>query len=234
MPEIENTKPINVIPAINPTPEEMRAICEKIKVNHNFKVDVKPVSFRFKTVQDKETGLETRRETVDLALPFPSVEGIVAILEAGGTQLELLTDVIENVIISVARDIIADNPSINASNFPIDKVSWEAIANMPKAQRRGGGIPKETWEEFAKDYIAVMPGVTGKTVEQVTNAAKILLNKLQQVRTNGPVLELLVQQLAIYAENSQNVAEFQDCIAFLLNKADVYLNTSPEELLANL
>ena len=61
----------------------------------------------------------------------------------------------------------------NAATFPIDKLSWDFISNMPKAQRSGGGIAKEVWEEFGKDYISVMPDVTGKKVEQVTKAAKL-------------------------------------------------------------
>ena len=228
-----STGPVT-IPATNPTTEEMAALCENIKVNHNFKVDVKPVKFNFKRQKDKDTGLETIREAVELAIAFPSIEGIIAILEAGGKQLELLQDSVEGVITSVARDIIAEDLGINASNFPIDKLTWEAIANMPKAQRRGGGIPKEVWEGFAQDYVEVMPTATGKSVEQITNAAKILQGKLTAVRTNEPVLELLIEQLAIYADNSPNVEEYKECVEFLLNKAETFLNVSPEELLANL
>lgn len=223
-----------VIPASNPTPEEMVELCSAIKVNHDFKVDVKPVKFNFKKNKDKDTGVETMREPVELALPFPSVEGIIAILEAGDKQLELLVDAIEGVITAQARDIIADDTGVNAVNFPLDKISWEFIANLPKAQRRGGGIPKETWEDFAKDYIATMPEITGKNVEQIANMAKILQNKLTQVRTNEPVLQLVMEQLSIYADNSTNAEEFAECIAFLLNKADTFLNVSPEDLLANL
>jgi hypothetical protein len=225
---------VKIIPAQNPTAEEMTKLCENIKVNYNFKVDVKPYRFSFKKLKDKDTNLETKREAVELALPVPSIEGIVSILESGGKQLELLMDAVEGVIVANAREIIADNLSINATNFPIEKVSWEYISNLPKAQRRGGGISKETWEEFAIDYIDVMPAATGKTVEQVTIAAKLLQNKLNQVRTNEAVLNLLIEQLAIYSENSPNIEDYRECVEFLLNKADAYLNLSPEELLANL
>jgi len=226
-------KPVT-IPAVNPTADEMVALLESIKVNHDFQVDVKPVKFNFKKQVDKESGIETIRQAVELALPFPSVEGIIAILESGGKQLELLTDAIEGVITAQARDIISDDTGINASNFPLDKITWEAIANMPKAQRRGGGIPKEVWEGFSQDYVEVMPTVTGKTVEQISNMAKILMNKLTQVRTNDDVLKLVIEQLAVYADNSPNVEEYKECVEFLLNKADLFLNVSPEELLAGL
>ena len=233
--EVEPTEPKVVkIHADNPSPEEMKALIESIKVNYDFNVNVKPVQFKFKKSKDKETGIETVREAVELAIPFPSVEGIIAILEAGGKQLELLMDAVESVVTSVARDIISEDVTINAENFPVEKLSWEAIANMPKATRRGGGIPKETWEAFERDYIEVMPGATGKTLEQVTKAAALLKNKFNACKTNLDVLNLLVDQLAIYAENSPNAEEFGDVIAFLLQKADNLLNTQPEELLAAL
>ena len=45
------------------------------------------------------------------------------------------------------------------------------------------------------------------------------------------VLNLLVEQLAIYADNSANAEDFKECVEFLVNKADTFLNISPEELL---
>lgn len=223
-----------IISVENPTKEEMASLLENIKVNHDFNVNVKPVNFNFKKSVDKETNIETIRNSVQLAMPYPSIEGIIAILETGGKELELLQEAMEEVINKAARDLLYEDLTLTAATFPVEKVSWDAISKMPKAQRRGGGIAKEVWEGFAQDYTEVMPEVTGKTVEQVANAAKILANKLAQVKTNEPVLQLLVGQLAVYAENSPNIEEYQECVEFLLNKADAFLNVSEEELLANL
>lgn len=223
-----------VIAAVNPNAEEMQALQESITVNYDSAVITKPVKFNFKKSKDKVSGIETVRESLELAIPYPSMEGIVAILEGGGKGLELLVEAMEGIVNSAARDLIAEDTALNAATFPVAKVSWEFIATLPKAQRRGGGIPKEVWEAFAQDYVECMPEATGKSVEQVANAAKILMNKLAQVKTNEPVLQLLVTQLALYAETSQNIEEYQDCVAFLVAKADVFLNTSDEELLANL
>lgn len=223
-----------VIEVENPSTEEMHAIASDIKANYDFEVNVKPVNFNFKKSKDKETGIETVRNTVQLAIPYPSVQGLINIIERGGKGLDLVMEAMETVVNSAARDLLYDDLTLNAANFPVEKVSWEHIANLPKAQRKGGGIPKETWEAFAQDYCEVMPEVTGKTPEQVANAAKILQNKFTAVKTNEAVLNLLVEQLAIYADASPNVAEYQDCIDFLVNKADTLLNVSQEELLAAL
>lgn len=203
-------------------------------VNYDNTVDKVAVKFNFRKVKDEATGLESKRATVELELPLMSVEGIVKVFEAGGKQLELLVEAVREVQISRAREIVSEKEDISAANFPYEAISWEAIANLPKAERRGGGIPKETWEEFSKDYIAVMPSVTGKTVEQISNAAKILLNKFQSVKTNKPVLKLLKDQIAIYANQSPNAEQYADCIAFLVDKADTFVSMDDAALLANL
>lgn len=224
-----------VISVQNPTEDEMKELMVRIQENHDFNVDVKPVNFNFKKSKDKDTGIETIRDTVQLGMAYPSIQGLVDILGNEDKKgLELLMEAVETVINAAARDLLYEDTSLTAATFPMNKVSWEYIANLPKAQRRGGGIAKEIWEAFGNDYVEVMPKATGKSPEQVANAAKMLVGKLTSVRTAEPVLQLLVEQLAIYMDNSPNVEDFKDCVAFLLNKADAYLNVSDEDLIANL
>lgn len=207
---------------------------QTVTANFDNKVDIKEYRFHFKTVKDKESGIETKRPTVELKLPVPSVEGIIAILGAGGKQLELLQAAVADIVVAQARSILNDNDGITAENFPADQTTWEFIANMPDAEKRGRGIPKELWDDFAADYIAVMPAITGKTTEQVTLAAKLFLNKFQQVKTNKPVISKLREQLAVYANNSKQAEQFMDCIKFLDDKANALLQADEAALLANL
>lgn len=202
---------------------------QEISANYNKFVDEKEVKFSFRTVKDEATGLESKRATIEQKLPVPSIEGIIAILEAGGKQLELLQDTVAEVIYGRAREILADDEKL--TEVPVDQLTWEIIANLPKAERKGRGIPKETWEDFSKDYVAVMPSVTGKTAEQVGNAAKILLNKFAQVKTNKPVVNLLKGQLALYLNSSPNAESFSECVEFLVNKADALLAADEAALL---
>jgi hypothetical protein len=205
-----------------------------ITANFDNKVDMKEYKFHFKTVKDKESGIETKRPSVELNLPVPSVEGIIAILEAGGKQLELLLSAASDIVTSQARSILNDNDGMTAKDFPLEQCTWEFIANMPEAEKRGRGIPKEVWDDFSADYIAVMPGATGKTTEQVALAAKLFLNKFQQVKSNKPVIAKLREQLAIYANNSKQAENFADCIKFLDDKAETLLQADEAALLANL
>ena len=111
---------------------------------------------------------------------------------------------------------------------------WSAIANMPEAEKRGRGIPKELWDEFVADYVSVMPSITGKSIDQVSLAAKLFINKFQQVRTNKPVIQKLREQLAIYANNSNQAEQYLDCIKVLDEKAATLLQADETALLDNL
>jgi hypothetical protein len=200
-----------------------------IQANFDNKVEIRNTKFSF-----RKDDLGNKRPTVELPLRIPSVEGIIAILEAGGKQLELLQDAVADYVIGQARGIVNDKEDINADNFPWEQTTWEFISNLPPKERRGGGIPKEAWEAFVKDYIAVMPAVTGKTIEQVSNAAKILLNKFNAVKTQKPVIKLLKEQLGLYITNTTEAESYAECVDFLINKADTLLNMSEADLLANL
>lgn len=205
-----------------------------ITANFDKTVDEKEVKFNFRKVKDESTGLESKRPSVELKVLVPSVEGIIAILEAGGKQLELLQEAVADIVIQRAREIVSDTEDVSAENFPYAELTWEAIANLPKAERKGRGIAKEVWEDFAKDYITVMPAVTGKSAEQVGNAAKILLNKFSAVKSNKPVISLLKSQIGLYLNSSANAEQFSDCVEFLLQKAQTLLDQDEAALLSNL
>lgn len=202
---------------------------EEITPNYDKTVDVREFKFHF-----KKDDLGNKRESVELKLPVPSVEGLVAILEKGGKGLDMLLAAASDYVSAQARSILNENETMTAANFPMEQCSWEFIANMPDAEKKGRGIAKEVWEAFGKDYVAVMPSITGKTAEQVGNAVKLFLNKFQAVKSNKPVISKLKEQLAIYISNSPNAEEFSDAVKFLSEKADTLLAADETALLANL
>ena len=202
----------------------------QVHANYDNTVEAKDFSFHFK--KDK---LGNKRPSVELKLPVPSVQGIITILEKGGKGLELLQEAVSDVIRSQAASIVSDNETISQATFPVDQISWDFIANMPKADRRQSSIASEVWEAFAKDYIEVMQSVTGKSVDAVTNATIVFLKKFSIVKTNKDVLKKLKEQLGLYMENSRNAEQFTEILELLISKADAYLTANDVELLvANL
>jgi len=193
-----------------------------------------PDMFKYK-FNFREDKLGNRRPSVELSFPVPaSVEAILEIIEAGGKGLELLQESVRNTVLNHVRQVVSENETISQDTLPLEKISWEFIANITPKERTGGGISKETWEAFAEDYIAVMPAIAQKTTEQVTNAAKIFLAKFSgSVKTNKPIIAKLSEQLALYA-STPNAESFADCVEFLAEKADRLLNMTDEDLMKNL
>ena len=189
-------------------------------------VEKTPVKFHFKTVEDKVTGQKSRRPTVELGLPLLNLAGVIDILNRQDPkEVALIVDSLREVQISQARSIVNDKEDVSAENFPYGQVDWTYIANIPAAQRRGAGIPKEQFEEFGKDYVAQMPAVTGKTEKQVANAAMFFVGKLNAFKAlpdKNVHLAKLKEQLAIYM-TTPNAENFTDVVEFLLDKADALM-----------
>jgi hypothetical protein len=205
-----------------------------IVVNFDNKLDYKSAKFNFRKVKDEATGVETKRATVELdKLPVPSVEGVVAILETGGKALDLLMEAVADIIISRARDVINESDTITSENFDYSTCDWNTIANLEKEDRRSG-ISKETWEDFAVDYVDVMPSVSGTSKEQSANAAKIFVGKFASIKAKKDVIAKLKLRLSMYAEHSPRAAEFAEVIDFLLKKADKLIQAKEESLEDNL
>lgn len=209
-----------------------------ISANVNPLVDVKETKFTFRTVKDEKTEVETKRATVEVKLPVPSIEGIIAILQTGGKELELLQQAVESTVSDFCKSFLADNPDVTTENFPYDKVTWFEIANQPESERKGRGIPKETWEDWIKDYSLCMPGLTGKTDKQVEKQAAIMAQKLNPLKNHEDKEKLLPKfkdMLTIYLNGSPNAEKYQECINFLMAKADQLLKVEGNaDLAANL
>lgn len=201
-----------------------------IKVNFDVNYAGKEISFHFK--KDKELGI--KRPTVTLQIPQATPNLIVDILDKGGKQLDLLLEAMNGVLTGVAREQVNADEKITQETLDIKAINWQAISELPPAARRGGGIPKETWEEFQKDYIETMPAATGKTLEQVTNAAKLFVAKLQPVKTNKLFLNRLKEQLDLWFTSTKNGEDFQECYEFLANKMEELLKKDDAELLSNI
>ena len=183
----------------------------------------------------KVDGVETKRESITLAIPKLTLEGVADILAQGDANSQaLLLDAVEAVIVAHARKIMTEDEAITAESFPIAQLDWQVIANIPKAERSGGGISKETWKEFADDYIASMPEITGKPLDAVKRAANLFVSKFRDCRSNKPILTVLQGQLEIYAASAPNAAIYVECIEALSNRLELLLSLDEADLIGNL
>jgi len=200
---------------------------DEIATGVNKLIDTREMEFRFK--KDK---LDNKRPNVKFErVPVPSVEGTIEILKAGGKQWELLQDAMADYIRGILAEFVANDLEINPETFDLNKVSWEAIANMPKEDRRSSSIPSEVWEAFAKDYVSVMVGLTGKKEAAVQLATEIYVKKMAPVKSNKNALNKLKEQLAIYS-GTPNAEQFAEILELLVRRTDNYLKADDPEIVA--
>lgn len=199
------------------------------------------ISFSFKTTTDPDTKEKNeKRPTIELMLPFVTFEGLIEALSSDDKkQQEFILNVVNDEITRAARQQVSPTedlvkPVNSQDELDLDKLSIKYLANMPPSERRGGGIAKEVWEAFGKDYIGVMTSVGNKTLEQAQNAAILLVRKLNTVKTRKPVLEYLDKHLDFYTAHTENLEDYKEVVEFLKGKAEVYLKMDDETLLANL
>ena len=204
--------------------ESTTATTTSVAVNFENKIDLKQVKFGFREQTDKDTGVKTKRVSVDLIkLPVPSVEGIVAILESGNEKaMSLLLEAVADVVIARARDIINDNEAITSDNFDYSALDWNVIANLEKEDRRSA-IPKETWDDFMADYVTVITSVSSSTKEQAAVAAKIFAGKFNAIKNKKDVIAKLKLRLSMYVENTSKGSEFADIVEMLFKRADALI-----------
>lgn len=162
---------------------------------------VKQIENTYSFRQNKETG--QKRESVVLKLNVLTAAGIITALQSGDEKVvNLIEDQIAGLVISQVRGFVEADEAYDQAKADADaeKFTIGFIANLPKAERNVVG--KEALEQFAKDYIAVMPGVTGKEVERVTAAAGLFVEKFKRCAGDDAVLQILQEQLSIFVENA--------------------------------
>lgn len=187
----------------------------------------------------KTIGKSPKPDSVKLAINTLDVEDVLSIVEAGGKGVELLLEAINDVIYQEARSIIADAMEAKKAvdqalvDANAASLSWLAIANKPKAERRGHGISKEEWEAFAVDYKEVMAIVQpDKTAEQIATAATHISKKFTNCRFNKPVIGTLRGYLATWFANTPNKEDFATIYEALDNRAETLLTADDSGKLA--
>jgi len=192
-------------------------------------------SINFRTVKTKEEDgsvTETKRDSIKLHIPVPSIADIMEIIDAAQqdgasdvakNNLQLIQDALFNVVYEQAVSLAKENASLTGANFPFEELDWEKIANAPEAERKSRGITKEEWADFADDYISSMPSITGKEETRIQRAAAVFLLKFAPIKSDKKSIAVLRDQLVVYAESAPQAANYYKVIEFLLKKADALI-----------
>lgn len=204
-----------------------------IHINFDNMVDIKATKFAFRPVKDEVSGVTTKRETIELKIPVPSMEGIAAIFNAGGPMMELITDSMYQVIIDHARDLVNGDEKLTSENFPYAELDWNHLANLPKDERRQA-FPPELLKEFKEDWCKIMPAVANINAEQAANSAHILATRFNQVKTRKDIVSKLLERLNLFTEHTTKGETFAELIEKLQKKGKELVEAKEEKLEDNL
>jgi hypothetical protein len=199
---------------------------------------MKETKFTFKKqVAKDELGQEVKRPPVVVNLPIPTFPGLLQHMEDAKVQ-QFILDLVEGAIVDQAKAQISpgegEKEVSTQEELDLSKLDLTFIANMPKAERQGGGIPKEQWEAWSADYVQVITSTTDKGPDKATKAATIMANRFAAVKTEKAILKFLKDQLNYWASKTANLEDFQDVYQFLENKVNTLMNKDSAELLASL
>lgn len=208
---------------------------ENIEPGHT---SVEEKIFRFKETKDEQGNKIPARPPLTLFVPFPTFPGLVEGLSDERIQ-QYVVEILNESVMAAVRSQINDaqeagNPITSQDQLDLNKLTLLALATMPKAERRGGGIAKETWEAFAMDYIDVMVNKLQTEKKKAEYAAALFLKRLQPVRTAKPVLTALGNRLDQWIIKTENADELKDCYEFLRGKIKVFLEMDETAMLDNI
>lgn len=201
----------------------------------------KPTEFNF-TFKKQTDALGEKRAPVKLEVPIPTFDGLVQFLQvegaAGDKNRALIMELIEGVIKEHTRLQVADSekPVNKQTELDVSKLDLQFIANLPASERRGTSIAAEVWEEFGKDYMAVMPAATGRPADKVANAVAVFLKKMMPAKNNKDALGKLKTLLDQYfmTTTEEKAEEFQEIYEFLTKRIEAYMTSTDEALLSDL
>lgn len=232
--------------AAHPEVTEAVAQKEKEKINAPEPLTLaREFKFSFKKQKiTNELGEEVRRPPVTLSIPIPTFTGLLSALDNDPKVVQYILDLVETAVKSAAGDQVSDEekPVNSQEQLDVSKLTLEYIANLPKSERTGGGIAKETWEEFEKDYIETMVPIravsTAGGIQEATNrvakAAKILAGRYNLVRSDKQAIKFLREQLAVWIGATKNQDDYAEVYQYLDGRANELLTKDNVSQLASL
>jgi hypothetical protein len=214
------------------------AVNSEIVVNHDKNVDLTPFKFNFRSVTDEETQTTTKRPSIELKLPIPSLEGIAAILMGGDAkQQALLIEAVTNIIGDAARDYVNDNTSVTAETFDVSKITFEAIANQEQEARKSRAIDKEAWKAFSDAYIAHIPGTVNTTKDKAALHVKFYVGKFNSLvghPNRDSAIDKFLELLTIFTTTHPKAEEHEQVLTYLMERAKKIKSAKPADLLDSL
>ncbi len=202
----------------------------------------KEFSFFFRTdkIRDDEgkvIGTGRKHPDVKGVLPIPTYAQLIADLQAGGKEAEMILEGVINEIDRAARQQINDwrenNPpeaNFTATAFDLSKLTLTAIANTPRGERAGAAISDEDWTAFLDDYAHVMVHVVGYEEKKVKLAMMHFKVQLRRIKNDKAAVQKLLDLLNVWASKTESLEDHMACYEDLTKRAAKYLKAEEKNV----
>ena len=179
--------------------------------------------FHFRTKQGY------KRPTLSVEYDAPDTNGIIDLLQSEDQRvIGMIVDSVQNIVQNHIRSYVDNDLEFDQERLEKlveeGKVSVSHIAHIPRADR--SVLSKDDLEQFAQDYIAVMPEITGKDITRVQAAATLFVERFKRAAGDNQVLEVLKEQLGVFVEGAPDdvVDSNERVIIWANNKLDELLS----------
>lgn len=202
----------------------------------------KEFNFGFRTdkVRDDEgkvIGTGRKHPDVKAPLPVPTAEQLIAFLQEGGKEAELIVDAAYSQVELAARAQINDwregsglDKDFTATDFDLAKLTLTAIANTPKGERAGAAISDEDWTAMLEDYRQVMVEVVGYEAKKVALAVMHFKVLFRRIKNDKAAVQKLLDLLNIWATKTPNLEDHTACYEDLAKRAAKYLKAEDKNV----
>lgn len=197
-------------------------------------------SFTFRTDKIRDDngnviGTGRKHPEVKGPLPVPTSEQLIAALQEGGKIAELIHAAIYDQIDAAARAQINEwrenNPAdatFTPTNFDLSKLTIEAIATTPPAQRKNASVSDEDVTAFLEDYNHVMVETVKYDAKRVKLAMAHFKVRLVRIKNDKEAVKKLLDLLNIWASKTESLEDHTAFYEELVKRAEKYLNETPK------
>jgi hypothetical protein len=237
----ENFLPVDATEAPAPvdTPMTTAAPVSMVKSKFHFKTE------KLRDAEGNEIGTGKKHPSVEIDLPIPSIRTLQAYLgdtKRFGKELELLFSTLQDQVYRIARGQINDfrekslDAVVTAASLDYDKLSWSAIANMPKGERASTVPSDEDTKAFLDSYLQVMPEALSKPKKNIENHIACFTASFKKQKSQKEILEMFLNALAVYVSTvgEETVEEHMEVLEYYQNRLEKLLKSEEKITMDNL
>jgi len=177
-----------------------------------------------------EKKIKGKHPDIVAPIPVPTTEELIAFLQAGGKEAELVHEAVREMAFNAAKNQInnlRDEKGLEAIITPQDldlnQLSFTAIANAPKSTRSRELFSEEDLTAFLEDYHNTMVQKANYEEKRVKLAVTHFKSKLIRLKNDKEALRKLGDLLDLWATKTEALEDHVPVYDYLKQRIEKYI-----------